>query len=167
MRSAGHPVDRRLQSSTQRGSPTRRRALTLVRDAKVGDGRDAGPGGDDCALCHGQRRLDLIVLWHRQQPDRLSMRGDEVDVRGRDVVATEETQRRLGKDLAELDVDLGQLFGTGRVLGNDAQDPLLDRSGQRNLAVLQIQTSAHEHRHRRRVRPTFRSSKWTGASGVA
>jgi hypothetical protein len=115
-----------------RGSSCNQLAVSDAERAKGGS-----PGSKDGTLGHGKRRLDLTLLGHREEPDGLTVRGDCVDRRLVHAVLLDELVDRVGKDLAKLDVDLGELFRGRLVVEDHLHDPLLDGLGEGDLAVLQ------------------------------
>lgn len=109
----------------------------LVGDPEVGDGGDAGAGGEDGALRHGEGGFDVARFGDGAEPDGLAVGTDGVDAGEGDVVGGGECVDGGGEGLAEEDVDFGELFGRGGVVEDHVHDAFLEREGHGGLAVLE------------------------------
>lgn len=111
-------------------------ASCLITDAEIGDGGDTSPRSDESSLGHGQGAFGLSFFWHTQQPDSLTVRPDDVNLRHGDVPRFTELLRSQGEGLAEQNVHLREFFGCGSILQNHLHHSTFDALLQWDLAVL-------------------------------
>ena len=107
----------------------KRRALPttcLIGDAEIGDGGDAGAGGEDGALGQCECEFNMAFFGEGAEPDGLAVGADGVDAGEGDGVFGGEGEDGDGKDFAEEDVDFGEFFRGGGVVEDHVHDAVFE-----------------------------------------
>jgi hypothetical protein len=108
----------------------------LFSHAEVGNCSDVGQATHDSSLAEAEGGPSLTDLRHREKPDGLAVRADEVDAIDGYVVLLTEVLDCLAEHVAELDIQLGHEGGSRFCFAKHGEDGLLDIHRNGELVVL-------------------------------
>jgi hypothetical protein len=95
-----------------------------------------GQATHDSSLAEAEGGPSLTDLRHREKPDGLAVRADEVDAIDGYVVLLTEVLDCLAEHVAELDIQLGHEGGSSFCFAKHGEDGLLDIQRNGELVVL-------------------------------